>query len=94
MTYQIWRYPLKVTAIQHLSMPPGAELLSVDNQQGTLTLWARVIVSYESPHPMEQITIGVFGTSHDLPEDVNVAQFIGTVLIFDGQLIWHVFRMQ
>lgn len=91
MTYQIWKYPLQITDKQIIAMPKGAEILSVGLQHGFVTLWVKADI--DGSNSLEPVTIGIFGTGKSLPEEVNVAQFIGTVQVLDGQLVWHVFRM-
>lgn len=38
----IWKVELAITDMQTVSMPDGAKLLSVANQNGNLCLWAMV----------------------------------------------------
>jgi len=38
----IWKYPLQVTDAQTIDVPEGSEALSVQVQNGTPCLWARV----------------------------------------------------
>jgi hypothetical protein len=85
----IWKFNIQVTDEQDVKMPRGAELLSVGEQDRltptTLQLWALVDPDAE-PRPRR---IVIEGTGH--PTEMNKDQFIGTVLSFGGQLVWHVF---
>jgi hypothetical protein len=86
----IWKFELKkITDMQKLTMPDGAELLSVANQNGNLCLWAMVDPSNEKQFRY----IEVIGTGNPMPEYMGLdRQFIGTVLI--NPLVWHVFELR
>lgn len=42
MNKTIYKYPLDVTDVQEIKLPVGAEILTVQAQNGTLCLWALV----------------------------------------------------
>ena len=80
----VWKFPLRVTEVQVVTMPRAAKILSVAMQHGVPTLWAWV-----DPHaPTEERLIGLVGTGHLAPYP-DEADYLGTV--FDGPLVWHVF---
>lgn len=83
---RIFKYPLQITDIQYVMMPKGAEILSVAVQNEIVCLWA--LVNPELQYVSREIRI--VGTGNPAP-DGNV-RFIGTVLMLDGQLVWHVFE--
>lgn len=77
----IYKYPLKITGRQTVSMPAGAVLLTVQSQDGHPCLWAEV----EQSRPKEDAPIKMCGTGHPAPD----GEYIGTVQI-DG-FVWHYF---
>jgi len=88
MNYRIWKYELSVTDMQRVMMPPGAELLSVANQGGTLCLWAKVDADLP---PTDEVWIEIIGTGNEIPTDMGIDRnFIGTVL--QNPFVWHVFE--
>lgn len=87
MSRNIFKYILKETDCQRVSMPRGAKLLSVDVQRGSLCLWA--IVAPDEPH--KERIIFIYGTGHPFPDEDDCPQmFLGTVQ--QGQLVWHIFE--
>ena len=80
----IWKFELEIT-VQNITIPTGAEILSVANQHGTICLWAFV----EPNNPKIERVIEVVGTGWML-EPMKKRKFIGTVL--DGSFVWHVFE--
>lgn len=87
----VYKYPLKLQDHWSLEMPIGAKILSVDNQREQITLWALVDASPEAPTEVRSFLIR--GTGHNIDEGLNL-EFIGTVLVHDGGLVWHVFELQ
>lgn len=99
MTHTVYRYPLKVVDEQIISMPRGAEILTVAKREGSrvmlgvgsheaVEMWALV----DPDEPTEDRRIRVAGTGHPLP-DVDTLQFHGSVQLAGGQLVFHVFEI-
>ena len=82
----IWKYNLNIEDHQVIEMPQRARLLSVDVQRGVPRLWAEV----DQKAPLEKRRIWVMGTGNPLPKDLTF-DFIGTLLLHDGELVLHVF---
>ena len=82
----VWKYLFKPNDIIVLSMPEGAKPLSVQVQGSLLCLWAIVDTTKEKTPR----TFRVFGTGH--PIDDDALAFVGTVQMYDGKLVWHVFE--
>jgi hypothetical protein len=58
----IWKYPLHLIDKQTVNMPKGAEILTVQIQNGTITMWALV-----DPESVKiKRTIEIFGTGHPI----------------------------
>lgn len=81
MLRQVWKYDVESGSV---SMPLGAEILSVQMQRGVITLWALV----DPTAPVVTRSFVVVGTGHDLP-DGNL-MYRGTVQA--GTFVWHVFE--
>lgn len=86
MAKTIYKYQLELSAVQGVSMPEGAEILSAANQRGSVCIWAIVDPKAE---PKTRL-IEVFGTGHILP-GAKSRRFIGTVLA--EPFVWHVFEI-
>ena len=86
----VYKYSLRVTDSQVITLPKGSKILSVGEQHGNIRLWA--LVDTTEPEA-EQHTIIVHGTGHNA-NDVEGATFIGTVFLADGSLVFHVFEKQ
>jgi hypothetical protein len=84
---RIFKYPLKVTDVQTVSMPAGAKLLSVMLQYKALYVWARV----DPSGPLVERTFYVVGTGNPLPDEDAVwdPAYLGSVI--DDPFVWHVF---
>lgn len=85
----IYKYPLEVTDKQSLTLPDGAKILSVQMQGESLCLWAMVSPTIQA---IETRTFWIYGTGHDVtlaPEHLN---FLATVQMRGGTLIFHVFE--
>lgn len=93
----IYRYPLQVSDSVPLALPRGARVLSVaagrtDDLLGVghpsthIDLWALV----DPDLPAETRTFHVVGTGNPAPD--SEVRFIGTVALFGGTFIGHVFE--
>ncbi len=83
----VWKYTLPYADdMVVLEMPKGAKILSIQEQNTVITLWADV----DPNASLVKRTIRWAGTGH--PIDHYVC-FIGTVQQHGGQLVWHFFDM-
>ena len=82
---RIYKYPLQVTDVQMVQMPIGAVILTAQNQNEVVTLWAMV----EDKELIEFRAIHIFGTGHPIPEKYN-GKYIATVQA-EG-FVWHIFE--
>ena len=87
----IWKAVLEITDKQTLSVPKGAKFLSVANQNEKLCAWFLVEGDTDFELALETKTICIFGTGGPIPDKFK-GEFIGTVLMYDGALAWHVFE--
>lgn len=79
----VWKYELRIEDNQTIAIPARSELLAVQMQYGTPTLWARV----EPEARLVNRKIRISGTGHDSAE----GHYIGTVQLAEGRLVFHVF---
>jgi hypothetical protein len=79
----VHKFELAITDRQIINLTPDAELLHVAVQRGKLCLWARVSPSLASV----KREIIIHGTGHA----VGRYPHVGSVLMADGELVWHVF---
>jgi hypothetical protein len=79
----VFKYPLELVDEQHVEMPTGSELLTVQVQHDTPMLWARV----DTTRPAEQRLIRLAGTGN--PNAVGV--YVATVQLLGGSLVLHAF---
>ena len=82
---QVFKWTLAITDLQALSLPKGAQILSVQVQNELPQLWALVDPAAEK----EKRTIAIYGTGHPVPD--NPGDYIGTVQMLNGRLVWHIF---
>jgi hypothetical protein len=71
-------------------MPVGAVILSVHNQNDFVCAWAEVD-AYEGPVVLVDREFIIYGTGQRLEELPQV--YLGTVLVFGGSLVWHVYEI-
>jgi hypothetical protein len=86
MPRTIWKFPLQVVEEQALQMPIGAKVLHVGTQGNIASIWAEVDPTAE----LEKRWIYMFGTGHSLPA-LRAAKHLGTFMMHDGTVVYHVF---
>jgi len=80
----IYKYVL-YPSMNFYMMPEGAKILKVDAQEGDICLWAEV-----DPNAMHASRrIETYGTGVNMPADPG--EYLGTVLLENGQLVFHVY---
>lgn len=84
--HTIYKYVLPVEDTAVIQMPEGARPLAVDEQRGSLVLWAEV----EDGRPLVDYTFLVRGTGN--PRLGNEGVYLGTVVMSYG-LVWHVYAL-
>ncbi|MFX1364422.1 MAG: hypothetical protein ACFE9Y_05785 [Promethearchaeota archaeon] len=88
MPQKIWKYPINTQEVNFaLEMPEGAKLLTFDVQKEIPTLWALV----NSNKKYEKRFFRFVGTGDTIEEEVNL-DYIGTIQMADGKLIFHLFE--
>lgn len=84
---RIYKYQLKVTDVNTVEMPHGAEILCVQVQGKIPCIWALV---EDSETNFEKRTILTYGTGHSTLN--TLMHYIGTYQIENGALVFHVFE--
>lgn len=90
---KVYEYLLELTSRQHVVMPAGAELLSIQQQGDQWCLWARV----DERAGGATRTIEMCGTGFECPAqgfrgpNRSFGRHIATTQ--DGNLVWHWFDM-
>jgi hypothetical protein len=87
MAMKIWKFRLELTDTQQLQLPKGAEILSVQVQASIICMWA---LCDDNANIVDR-RINIYGTGHKLPENSHIGEFIATVQLAGGDLVFHVF---
>ena len=80
----IYKYPIKIVDEQTIDMPFGANIISLQMQNGAAVMWA--IVNPKAN--LTSVKIRIFGTGEEIPSG-SALRYIGT--IHDRKFVWHVF---
>ena len=84
----IWKFTLQPDNLV-LEMPLDAKILHVDEQHGSICLWAEV----SDDLPKEKRTFEIFGTGHEMIEQMGISrEYIGTAKMQGGMFIFHVYE--
>ena len=88
MSKAIWKYPIPhMMGLFDINMPIGAKMLTVQIQDGRPCFWAIA----DQLAGFKDRRFWSFGTGHDLPDDIDAKQYVGTYQLADLGLVWHVF---
>lgn len=88
MPKTIWKFPILVHDEQDIVMPQGADILWVDNQQGQPCIWAQV----DPDAPRAPKRIRIFGTGDPMPDELG--DYVGTFMMKDGALVFHLYEAE
>lgn len=83
----IYKYPIELTDEFEIEMPIGAEIISVHTQNGIPYLWAIV----DCPNT-ELRKFSLIGTGNPLENEFSKEDFIGTFLVYEDALVFHLFE--
>lgn len=84
---RIFKYQLLIIDEHEVEMPEGAEILCVQVQNDQPAIWAIV----DDEKPMKNRVFRIVGTGRSI--DFDTQNYIGTVQLLDGNLIFHVFEI-
>lgn len=84
----IWKFNVGGIGQTTIEMPKGAKILSVQAQRGEVVMWAAV----DERAKVEPRAFIVVGTGYREAVNEHTCQFLGTVQLYDGDLVLHVFE--
>lgn len=84
---RIYKYVLKVTDEQVVEIP-SIDILSVESQLDDIVVYALVDIDNLIP---SRYMFKIHGTGHDIENDIASFKFLGTVKMYNGSLMFHVF---
>lgn len=87
MKETVYRYPLETKNEQVVLLPTGARILTVQQQNNNIFLYALVNPTYQND---QAFTIRIYGTVQEI-SDSDELEYINTVLLYGGRLVVHVF---
>lgn len=87
MAKKIFKYKIEVEDMPVLELPEGAEILTVQVQNGEPHLWALV----DESRPTKRRYFELYGTGHPVPDAVR--NYIGTFQMRGGNLVFHLFEL-
>lgn len=82
---RVLKYVLKTEDHQVVTLPAFSVILSVCNQQENIVLY----VNASDSDKTKDIDIYIHGTGHPVNQEASL--FLGTVMLFDGCMVFHVF---
>lgn len=82
----IWKFEIRLTDTQEISVPEGANFISAQYQHGKICLWAVV----NSENKLKMYKVSIKGTGHPISPEEMKYKYVGTVQQYDGQLVWHI----
>jgi hypothetical protein len=83
----IYKYPLELQGLNIIEMPKGAEILSIQEQLATITIWAILNPDEETK---EKRFFEIYGTGQPFPVNRNY-NWLATCVMKTG-FVWHVFE--
>jgi hypothetical protein len=84
----IHKYKLEIDDTQIIKTPKDAHFIYAAVQRNEIYVWARVDTATEDVHRK----ILIFGTGHLMPEDIDDLDYIGSVQMAGGSLVWHIYE--
>jgi hypothetical protein len=84
----IYKYPLEPKAINYLDLPIGSEVISTQEQKGSVNIYALVDNAVEETEIHEVL---FYGTGNQVSGQIGEYKFIGTVSMYNGDLVFHIF---
>lgn len=86
---KVFKYPLSIVDLQTVTLPIGAKILCIKLQNEEPCLWALVDPSLDEK---ETVNIRCAGTGHPIDEEIE--EYIDTVILMNGRLVFHFFKVK
>ena len=84
----IWKYEIILGGRVKIDMPKDATMLHFEVQREIPRLWALV----DSDNKTEPREFVIVGTGHSIDKGLNL-KYIGTTLMMEDRLVWHLFEV-
>jgi len=88
----IFKYELKgichKNLVEPISMPHDAIYIHVGAQGDSMFIWAEV----DTESSLIEHNFEVFGTGSEMHQDMGVRQYVGSLMMNDGALVFHVYH--
>lgn len=82
------KYQLGPQTTNHIVMPMGTKILTVQSQGDSPCLWTLV----NTDNKRETRNFRIYATGQDIDWPLEHLQYIGTFQLYGGSLVWHVFE--
>lgn len=91
----IYKYQIPLLVNSRIYLPKDAEILSFQTQNDIPVIWVLVDEIFAFPEvSKEEREFAVFGTGHEVPQDIENLKYIGTTQQSqDPPLVWHLFEI-
>jgi hypothetical protein len=86
----IHKFPLHASDLTVLDLPVGAQVLHAGAQRGTPCVW--VLLDTDEPD-IRPRRIGMFGTGHPASKHATAGNYVDTVFLHGGDLVFHIFDL-
>ena len=86
---KVFKYKMEIQEYMYLSLPKGAQILSVQEQFQRVCIWALV----DPDAILEMRCFRLAGTGHEIAEPQERLRFIGTFQMHGGVLVFHLFEL-
>lgn len=83
---KIYKYELDISDYFYVTMPKGAEVLTVQIQNSIPCVWALV----DTNNIEETYVFRIFGTGQRMPDDFS-GKYIGTFQLISGNIVFHLY---
>jgi hypothetical protein len=84
----IWKFPLAVADNYQITMPKGAQILTVQRQNEQACLWAIVDTNAEK----ERRVFEIHGTGNPIDDDAGLEHLFYVGTFQSSPFVWHVFE--
>ena len=84
----IHKYLVPIEDKISIELPIGAKILSFQSQHNRPTIWVLV----DPNAPKETRNFRIFGTGHPIDPQFSFDEYIGTCLMNETELVWHLFE--
>lgn len=86
---KIYKYQVLIADESELELPERAKILTFQAQNDEAYIWAIIDTDIKT---IEKVKFRMFGTGHSIRE-IDGLKYIGTIQIYNGSLVWHLFRV-